>query len=166
VYYSANENAFLAAGREDEGPLTTDQVSGRISYSVSSTGVARFRDETGVFIRTSSFRGSAGVRFGFGGLNVTEVPAHPDIGLEAGDDQQWVERTTILTPNGKVKVVETKHGIGGPYDPEAQAKQWWRKASQAVEEETGERPTYNELKAMIQSREVLLWVNLGPLGQE
>lgn len=165
VYYSREQNAFLAAGREGEGPLSVGEVSGRVSYSVSNTGVARFRDETGQFIRTGSFLASSGVQFGHGLINIHEVKSHPDIGTPAGPDSQWVERTTLLLPNGKVKVVEINHGIGGDFEPQKQGKQWWRKVRDALTEEGKKAPTYNEVKAAIQSRETLLRINLGPLGQ-
>lgn len=165
VYYSRTDKAFYAAGSEEEGPLSIGQVSNRISYNVSGTGVARFRDETGQFIPTGVFRASSGTQFGHGLLNIHEVKSRPDIGTPSGPDGQFVERTTLLLPNGKVKVVEINHGIDSEFDPQKQAKQWWRKVKQALEEETGERVTYNEVKAAIQSREVLFRLNLGPLGQ-
>jgi hypothetical protein len=165
VYYSRTDKAFYAAGRENEGPLSVGQVSSRVTYFTSSNGVARFRDETGVFIPTGVFRASAGTKFGSQFLNVTEAKARPEIGTPSGPDAQFVERFTLLMPDGKVKVVEVNHGIDGEYDPQRQSKQWWRKMREAIEEETGEKPTYNEVLGVIQSREVIARFNLGPAAQ-
>jgi hypothetical protein len=180
VYYSRTDKVFYAAGRESEGPLSVNQVSGKVFATVSDTGVARYRDQTGTFIPTGVFRPTSGVTFGSGFLQVHEVISHPDIGTPAPPDGQWVERVEILIPQepqkrpdgsiyfppDKVKVIEVNHGIGNDFDPQTQSKQWWRKVKTALEEETGTKASYNEVKAAIQSRATILRLNLGPIGQE
>lgn len=165
VYYSRQNQGFLAAGRESEGFLPLSAISGRVSYASGSTGIMRMRDETGVFLPTSSFLASTTLTFGHGTLSIQDTKAIGDpTGLRPGGDSQWVERFTLLMPDGKVKVVEVNHGIGKAYDETKQGKQWWRKMKEALGED-GKKIGSGEMKPFIQSSEVIKRTNLGPLGQ-
>lgn len=164
VYYSKEAGGFLAAGAEEEGVLSLSQVSGRVTYSIDSKGVARFRDETGVFVKTSIFLRSAGTQFHSGLIEIQEyaVSGNP-VGQNPGLDGQFVERITILKENGQVEVVEINHGIGNTFNTERQGKQWWRKMREALGEE-GKKLTSSEMQAFVVTREVILRENLGPAG--
>lgn len=164
VYYSQRDRGFYAAGRQDEGFLPLSAVSGRVSYSQSASGIVRFRDETGVFIKTATFRLNTGTNFNAGTLQIMESKYEGDPrGVPIGPDSQWVERQTILMPDGKVKVIEINHGIGNKYDEVKQGKQWWRKMKDALGED-GSKITSSQMHAFVQSQEVILRTNMGPLG--
>ena len=165
VYYSKREGGFLAAGSEHEGVLPIGSVSGRLSYSIDKYGVARFRDETGVFVKTGVFIRSAGTHFRTGLLDIRDFPVTGDPrGQKPGPDAQFVERITVLMPDGKVKVIEVNHGIGTAYNENKQSKQWYRKMKEALGEE-GDRLTTRQMQAFVNKHEVILRKNLGPIGQ-
>ncbi len=165
VYYSRNAHGFLAAGRQDEGVLPLSGVSGRVKYSLSKSGVMRFRDETGVFIPTGFALNRARTNFGTGRINVQDERFEGDPrGVRPPGDSQFVERQTILMPDGTVKVIEVNHGIGQRFDDTKQGKQWWRKMKEALGDE-GKKKTSTQMHAMIVQDEILIRTNLGPVAQ-
>ena len=165
VYYSRNTHGFLAAGREGEGALPLSGVSGRVRYSIASNGVTRFRDETGVFIPTGFALNRAHTNFGSGAIRIQEERYTGDPrGVRPPGDSQFVERQTILLPDGTIKVIEINHGIGQRFDDAKQGKQWWRKMKEALGDE-GKKKTSGQMHAFVVQDEIIIRTNLGPAAQ-
>lgn len=164
VYYSNVNRGFMSAGFESEGTLPLSAVSGRVSYTTLKDGIARFRDETGVFVTTKVFKVTQGTNFGSGTIQIQDEKFYGDPrGIRPPLDSQFVERQTILMPNGKVRVVEINHGIGQKYDEMRQGKQWWRKMRDALGDE-GQNIGSRQMHAFVVGHEVIIRSNLGPAG--
>lgn len=162
VYYSSRDRTFYAAGREDQGPLALDSVSGAVSWNVNRNGVFQLRDQTGVFIPRNVFSIENNTAFGRQFLQVDEAfLPRSQVGFQPTNDQQIVERITYLRPDGKIVVREIPYGLGNEYDPRTMGRRWFFEGQSVLQEE-GRRPSYKDIKAAILSTQVLVRTNLGP----
>ena len=161
VYYSKEQNAFLRAGSEAEGPLSMEETSGLLRWERYGKGRTRFRDQTGAFVSPNVFLTSSGINFGLGTVGVREtLIGRPTSTMRPGPDGQFVERITLLRADGRVEVVNINHGIGSGFNPDRQAKQWWRKMQEATQRE-GKRLSYDEVRSTIVSTQYIIQTNLG-----
>ncbi len=163
IYYSRTARGFLEAGAEGEGVLPLGRVSGNVNYYTAPNGVSRLRDQTGVFIPTGVFLPGANTNFGVGTIRITEEVVIGDAyAVRVQNNQQMVERQTLLMPDGTVKVIEINHGIGKRFDDLKQGKQWYRKMKEALGDQYGGE-TSRELHAFIMQDRIILRTNLGPV---
>ncbi|MCP4208155.1 MAG: hypothetical protein GY767_14040 [Shimia sp.] len=156
LYYSKRNNAFLEAGREGQGPVPTDAVSGRIRWRQRADLGFNLRDETGQFISSQAPFTSAGTQFGRREFLVeTKDITGFEKQTQVGPDSQIVERFYILGDDNRIYIEEVYHGVGNEFSIQRTGKQFFRNVGGRVGAFPGQM-TSPELRRFIMRTEVVL----------
>lgn len=142
-----------------------DPDTGRIISRADAVRRVRFDFETG-WVRDSFGRnvGVGNLRIPQGGIarvyktvdvRYGRLVADPSR-LTPGNNQEIVERVTMINRDGTLRTVETSWGLGKRYDPSQYTKRWASEAADAAGVRIGDRGAYEKMKGAVLQKEYIV----------